>query len=293
MNIVRAYLFDHISRHEYIVFSTSEVLGRLRKLKFVPGDILATIDIEGFFMAAEHCVHVNSVACTPGVDFCKNSVEFLLGHQFAFDPLSKALYQVIKGSGMGSQLSSDLCDFTFWEVLESRIINPDFLKRFGIKEWLRYRDDVLCVATSAALLKEFLSEIRRRVSGIWKIEVEQLSRTSVSFLDLEIFVTSSGTLGWRSYSKPSKVFVPLHSESAHHPRVHFWPVAEIGRIASNSSSLKEFSVACTNYVDKLICAQLDGDVIANAIAKSHVWPICRPTLKTKSGHIIALVLPFH
>ena len=51
---------------------------------------------------------------------------------------------------MGSQLSSDLCDLTFYEKVERHLIVPEVLHVHGINLWRRYRDDILGVVSGVA-----------------------------------------------------------------------------------------------------------------------------------------------
>ena len=73
---------------------------------------------------------------------------------------------------MGSQFSSDLVDIKFYEVVE-RHLTKETLASYGIKLWLRYRDDVLCLATSAQQFQRVLVYLRNLANRNWIINLEQ------------------------------------------------------------------------------------------------------------------------
>lgn len=74
-----------------------------------------------------------------------------------------------------------------------------------------------------------------RRAGMFEVKCESLSFRDVSFLDLFIYKGAkferSGFLDYRLYEKPTKIWVPLSKESAHHSSVHnSWPSSMICRI---------------------------------------------------------------
>ena len=60
---------------------------------------------------------------------------------------------------MGSQISSDVSDLAFYEVVEKHVLVPETLDRFGILRWLRYRDDILVISTDFDGLAAFSSAL--------------------------------------------------------------------------------------------------------------------------------------
>lgn len=64
---------------------------------------------------------------------------FLLKNQFVTDGVSTA--RVVTGSGMGLEMSGDLCDFIFWYLCERHVLTHEFKASYGIKCWYRFRDN--------------------------------------------------------------------------------------------------------------------------------------------------------
>ena len=67
--------------------------------------------------------------------------------------------------------------------------------------------------------------------GVWNIKVEGASKRALPFLDVLFRIGDVGTLAFEPWAKPTKLFMPLHEESAHHPRCHSWHVVEVHRLA--------------------------------------------------------------
>ena len=200
--------------------------------------------MEEFFMAASHKDLVKNVVSASGFAVFKEALEFLLFEQYVRDGTTGALYQVTKGSGMGTSFSSDLCDLALYQLAEQYIVNADTFASLKIKMWLRYRDDIFVVGNRDGCI-ELFNRFRNRIKDVWKVKVEVVTQTSLDFLDLQIFVAKNHigqqVLMHKPYSRPTKVFCPLCTDSAHMRSVHAWPVSEVRRLAMNSSSPAIFS----------------------------------------------------
>ena len=202
---------------------------------------------------------------------------------------------------MGTEISSDFCDIVLYRVAEKQLLTPENLRAFQIRIFLRFRDDIFIVAGCRNLFRQFFDQFRRCIAGIWLCKVEELSRESVTMLDVEVFISRSNLgckLDWRPYSKPSKQFIPLALSSAHVPFVHSWPVSQVLRLYRNSSSYSIFQHACAVFVRNLIASFHDGGIIAKVIQRSmsvssktsSSMPVCKPV---SDRPVLTFVLGYH
>ena len=94
--------------------------------------------------------------------------------------------------------------------------------------------------------------MRKKLRGIWKVVVEDLSSSSVDFLDLCIFkVPGSSRLHYKPYHKPTRVRIALNPESSHPSFCHLWMMGEVVRLARNSSSAASYREAIMEFVHEL------------------------------------------
>jgi len=296
LHTVRIILSRRVKQLAHIVHATQEFTSKVSSIVIAPNDRFVVGDITDFFMAETHARLLHGLSLDPDLDFLVPCVKFLLEEQFVC--LFNKIYRVKVGSGMGSQISSDLCDISFYWLAESHFICDSALQRHGVKVWLRYRDDIFSIIDSAVNAQAFFCKVRSCAGPAWKICVEAVSKVSVSFLDVEVFKQSfhdSGLPGFKPFSKPSKRFVPLSDESAHPKSVHLWPIADISRLARNSSNPSVFQHALCVYIHNMIEAQLDGGIIAHAISLFHGWDALRRSSKSanKGVRSLALSLGFH
>ena len=73
---------------------------------------------------------------------------------------------VVRGSGVGTSISSDVCDLALFELAEKHLLFPDNLARLGVKTWLRYRDDILVVGRIEGV-KELIRHSRVLIQGVF------------------------------------------------------------------------------------------------------------------------------
>jgi hypothetical protein len=167
MHIVRLQLAAINSQLQHLCFSTQDVTSQIRNLQISEHDRLVTADIKDFFMEASHETLVTQACSHPGASHLRNAIQFLLSEQYVHVGMTNRLYKVIKGSGMGTQISSDLCDLAFFQLVESETCSKENLRKYGIKTWLRYRDDVFLVAFDVHLLQRFFCVLRAALNGVW------------------------------------------------------------------------------------------------------------------------------
>merc|ERR1711924_400212 len=152
------------------------------------------------------------------------------------------------------------------------VLVKEVLQEFGVKAWIRFRDDILVVASSASLVRVFLMKVKSFCGTTYRISADQWSSKSVSYLDLLVYFGSNGiSIDFEPFSKPSKEFVPLHNESSHPPKTHWWPVSEARRLAINSSSRKSLQEAVAGFVSNLVDMKNSEEVNTKFASRANAW----------------------
>ena len=274
--------------------STEDLMAKAAAVTIQHGDFMLKADVENFFMAPEHPDLIYPVSSHCRTKALTESLDTVLSNQFVFLQETNTLYKVLKGSGMGGQVSSDLCDFAFHRHVESTHLSEASMQEHKIKIWLRYRDDIFLIGSFPRLAQKLISEIRLASNNVWSIVVEQFSRGALPFLDVECFFSGSRIL-FRSYCKPSKISIPLNPFSSQPAHVHWWPVGVLSRLARNSSREHEFQECLYDFAQKLAEHRIKGDVFARVISHSSAWHHLRTNKHISHGKArkIVLVLPFH
>ena len=190
----------------------------------------------------------------------REAVAFVLRSQFVINDATGARYRVNTGSGMGGPMSCELCDQALYNIAEANFaLLPAIQAQYGIKGYTRFRDDIVLIFSNGPLFHAFLRRLRAIMKGIWKFNVEQVSRYSVSMLDITISIPTNSEkcrVAWKPFFKPSSKAVPLATTSCHPQACHHWPAADLIRLARNSNTLHDFE-----------CAKLHS--ACNLLAKDH------------------------
>ena len=92
----------------------------------------------------------------------KAVLDFLTFEQFIQSKyLPNRLWRVVKGSGMGLVHSSAVCDACLYTLAERPwACREEVLREFGVKMFVRFRDDVFAVATNFKIFTLFFSEVQ-------------------------------------------------------------------------------------------------------------------------------------
>ena len=138
--------------------------------------------------------------------------------------------------------------------------------------------------------------MRRLSSEVWKIKVEDISSTTIDFLDVNLYVPNprSGQLGlrWSLHRKVTSQRVFLHHASFHAPSVHrSWPIAEMERVGRRSSSYRFFLKDRAEHVRLFRDSFLHPDICSVcAVFAPHKH---QHQKVVKQGRTTRLVLPYH
>lgn len=134
---------------QHICHSSIDFKCKISKLRVGPTDRFCRLDLEDFYMASGHDIltkHAFGKQTERAGNVLREALSWLLKTQCVRVPMTGDTFYVRKGSGMGSVVSGALCDYVLY-VLGERdwAVNPKITKHFGIKTWLRYRDDVFII----------------------------------------------------------------------------------------------------------------------------------------------------
>ena len=121
--------------------------------------------------------------------------------------------------------------------------------------YYRFKDDIFIIATDGFLFTAFLREMRRR-AACFEIELGECSCQAVPFLDAylckEGMWAATGRLDVKPHFKPTALQVPLSELSSHPPSVHYWPLADLNRLAKLSCKLEHFYVARQRFIQRFV-----------------------------------------
>ena len=117
---------------------------------------------------------------------------FVIGNQFVeLDKNALEVYKVLTGAGMGLEMSGDVCDIAFHDMVEKDFVGTvEFKDRSHVEFYVRFRDDILvCLAGTPESRRAFCSELKRR-SSFSKLKIESIHKSEAIMLDLKDFQRS-------------------------------------------------------------------------------------------------------
>jgi hypothetical protein len=185
--------------------------------------LLYRIDMKSFFMSGEPIELARTVsACFNNAaqrDAMLDGIWFLLTHQYIVsdrEQTSGRLWQIVKGTGMGLQHSSELANLTLLLLVEegfaiSRIVQ----ERFGIVCYFRYFDDTFIVSARPSLFDSFYRRYKIEC-GCVTPEIVERDKPAVDVLNMRVCIRGSALHTYTIF-KPSSLNVPLMSDSSHPP----------------------------------------------------------------------------
>ncbi|CAE7518089.1 unnamed protein product, partial [Symbiodinium microadriaticum] len=175
---------------------SSVVVDKLKSLVIPASAHFIRIDVKDFFMSGRHSEFVES--CSRYVEEAwvtafREVLKFILASQFvASEFCPGCVYKVTSGAGMGLACSGEVCDITFYDTVESKVLSD--LTSFDVHCYMRFKDDILVVLSCDRAQRLALINHRKCFSRVWSLKVECISDTECQFLDLHI---SKGNQ-WRS-----------------------------------------------------------------------------------------------
>ena len=133
---------------------------------------------------------------------------------------------------------------------------------FAIDLYGRFKDDIIIVARNRALTKHFVWDMKHR-SKYYKIKVEEVSDISVKFLEVRERKEGSRFITGPEF-KPTSLWQPLGSDSAHAPHFHTsWPAARLTMSRALSGNPSIFQKAKQELISRFISHFAQESVIKN------------------------------
>ena len=195
-------------------------------------DLWIRLDVRDFFLSGspDDIVDDSLVGWPLGASRAAiaDGLHFLLYNQFVrCKTLPDRLWRVTLGSGMGLPHSSDVMDWTFFSKAE-RYLLP-VMSEFGVRNYYRYRDDVLIRASRAerTMAWAFVRKLKQ-YAGYFDIKVEGVSYDEADYLNIAVRA-GGATYFTKAQFKESSLGRPLGEDSVHPPKIMHWPAAVLQR----------------------------------------------------------------
>ena len=222
------------------------------------------------------------------------ALRFVLDNQYVRLGDHPGAWRVLRGSGMGVACSGEVSDAAFLWLAEDGVINsPSFKQEVGLVEYFRFKDDIIAFLDGPRIdLERFKTELAARAMP-FILEVESVNNDVATFLDVQVrrsrSFSSSGLLDFSVYVKRSSQWVPLSTDSCHHPSVHAaWPKAMVARYRRLCKHPSDADTHVQHFCSQLRSAGACQSIIQNAMLPA------TPKSSRQGGGVprVFMVLPF-
>ena len=250
---IQKQLMPMLRSLDFLLFTTTEFAEKIARVEAGPDDFYIKADVKDFFLSGvpDNIVNISTEHMVgERKALARRVLKHLLDHQFVTTPFAKdRLWQCVRGTGMGLPHSSATSDAAFYNKVEVGLLPK--LKRYGVKAYFRYRDDVFMIANDRTCLAQ-LGEDIRLLAGYFIVELEVCRDISVTFLDVEVIRDGSRYIT-RPYFKPSALRRPLGEDSLHLRRLHLcWPCNVVRSIFLRSTRLVDALTAKEVMINRFI-----------------------------------------
>lgn len=158
------------------------------------------------------------------------------------------IYKQISGISMGTNCAPELANLYLKQVLD-----PEFINHNNITNYKRYLDDIFFLwHGSNSELRYLLAKLNEDY-GRMKFTIES-SKTKISFLDVDILLSSNGRqLHWSTHQKSINKYAYIKQNSSH-PQYIFrgFIKTELERYRRNSSSIHAFQIIKHRFFIRLL-----------------------------------------
>jgi hypothetical protein len=240
----------------HIVESTAEFVQRLRGIKPHPDAFTVRIDVSDFYMSGDAVSVARDASAIIPVKECRSLMDdvllFLLSNQYVTSSLLPSrVWLTQTGSGMGLRHSGPASDAALFTRCERGWVEDEILHRHGIDMYVRFRDDdVWVLAHDRDAFKLWYWAYRRR-ADYYKVSVVEWSRSTVSMLQVQVWIDEKGFWTCPKF-KVSSLGPPLHPSSAHPPGVHVrWPIAALKNYGSIGVRRRDAKDAKITFIERL------------------------------------------
>ena len=145
----------------------------------------------------------------------------------------------------------------FHQLVEQHVLTDSYKQRYGLKLWLRFKDDIFFVIDSDYETRiQFVHEVKR-LSEFFVIKIETISRVQIQMLDMVVFkgprFAAVNKLDAGAHVKRTHQGSSLSHRSGHCPSVHMaWPLSRMQHFARICSSRVETRKAQDAFESKLM-----------------------------------------
>ena len=154
-----------------------------------------------------------------------------------------------------------------------------------------YRDDLFVIVPSYRRAKQVMHILKRHCNGVFKLEVEGISRSELQYLNVVVYKSSNGLYATKPYFKATSLARPLGEDSLHHYRIHLtWPKNVVRTLFAISTERKHAITA-----REAMCLRFKKYGASDALLRILNTVQCTTTIaRSKSGDFgLWIVLPYH
>ena len=107
--------------------------------------------------------------------------QYVCGRHFVTGEDGSA-YRVTLGSGMGLLVSGFLADLAYYHLVDEWTLRPSTRRAYGIQGYLRFKDDILAIV-STATLDDFVKVTKHRAT-FYRVTLEETSPYVIDYLNI-------------------------------------------------------------------------------------------------------------
>ena len=237
MAYIAAELRPTLIAQHHLLKDSADLVAKLRDIELPPDAILFKIDVKNYYMSGTHRCLIDQSAKSVRShmqESYKTLLDTILTAQWVSTHPGSQTYKVTCGSGMGMACSGEISDSALLHMAELPFILLDNVRqKFRVYMYFRFRDDILIgIGGTKTSRATFINEFRMH-TGCFKLDVDEVSPSGVSMLDLWIYRESPDQkrLSTTLYVKPTSIKRFLSSDSMHPDSAHnSWPAAQLARI---------------------------------------------------------------
>ena len=261
MRYLSSCLRQTVKGQAHLLQDSVDLANRLKKLNVRSWHKFMKIDVQDYFMSGEHPVLPGKtsphVLPHRRVAFEK-ALKFVVENQFVESEANALeIYKVLVGAGMGLEMSGDVCDVAFYDMVERGFVDSsEFRSVYRVLFYVRFRDDILVILGGTPDTRKAFSDEMKTRSSFFKLKIESISPSSAVMLDLHISKGSqyerTGRLDVGMHFKDTNQGSALSSKSMHLPSTHMsWPQSRVLHYFKCCSCCRLFRSACAKLFHKI------------------------------------------
>ena len=191
--------------------------------------------MSGTHQAYVETAFVGSSVCLRERESLERGLSFSLSSQYVYSRDLGQLFQVRRGSGMGTPHSGATSDKALMVLGEiDWAVRDDVMQQLDLRSWFRVKVDIcVVIGGTTETRRAYFCTFFDGVSNCWDVELESIGSTA-NMLDLPLSIETradnSVYIRYFPYSKPTHRPLPLIHTSIHPSSVHQWPLARTSRL---------------------------------------------------------------